>query len=124
MIHLYTYILTSIPIIIQDYYKISLSSDSNLESFIEEKFRVTKVHLEKAMDPELHPDQLYISFASAAFRQEEPSLTPQVILLFPHPIKRLGEGCQHILLGLCHWRWEEGCWHESKASYLAEPERT
>jgi len=63
---------------IQDHYKISLSSDSNLESFIEEKFRVTKAHLENAMDPELHPDQLYISFASAAFRQEEPSLTPQV----------------------------------------------
>ena len=62
----------------QDHYKISLPSDSNPESFIEEKFRVTIAHLEKAMDPELHPDQLYISFASAAFTQEEPSLTPQV----------------------------------------------
>ena len=37
------------------------------------------------MNPDLHPDQLYISFASAAFRQEEPSLTPQVFfILFFH----------------------------------------
>lgn len=69
----------------QDHYKISLPSDSNPESFIEEKFRVTKAHLENAMDPELHPDQLYISFASAAFTLKEPSLTPQVIF---SPIKR------------------------------------
>ena len=34
------------------------------------------------MNPDLHPDQLYISFASAAFKQEEPSLTPQVIPFF------------------------------------------
>ncbi|KAF8815521.1 PLC-like phosphodiesterase [Phlegmacium glaucopus] len=62
---------------IQDHYNID-PSDSNPESCIEDKFRVTKAHLENAMNPELHPDQLYISFASAAFRQEEPSLTPQV----------------------------------------------
>jgi len=63
---------------IQDHYKIHPSSDSNPESCIEDKFRVTKAHLENAMNPELHPDQLYISFASAAFRLEEPSLTPEV----------------------------------------------
>ena len=66
----------------QDHYNIKLSPDSNPESCIEEKFRVTKAHLENAMNPDLHPDQLYISFASAAFKQEEPSLTPQVIPFF------------------------------------------
>ncbi len=35
-------------------------------------------HLERAIDNELHPNQLYISFASAAFRFGEPSLTPKV----------------------------------------------
>ena len=98
----------------QDHYKISLPSDSNPESFIEEKFRVTKAHLENAMDPELHPDQLYISFASAAFTLKEPSLTPQVI--FPPSRERLSTS----LLGLRHRGWGEGCRHESEASYLAE----
>ena len=68
------------------------------------------------MNPELHPDQLYISFASAAFKQEKPSLTPQVIFL-PSPIKK--ERLFTFLLGLRHWGWGEGCRHESEASYLA-----
>jgi len=63
---------------IEDHYQINLSSDSNPESYIEEKFRVLKAHLENAMNPEFHPDQLFISFASGAFSQEEASLTPQV----------------------------------------------
>jgi len=63
---------------IEDNYNISLSFGSSPESYIEEKFRVTIAHLENAIDPTLHPDQLYISFASAAFTLEQPFLTPQI----------------------------------------------
>uniref|UniRef100_A0A8H7XX45 DUF6533 domain-containing protein n=1 Tax=Psilocybe cubensis TaxID=181762 RepID=A0A8H7XX45_PSICU len=66
---------------IQDYYKIDPSSDSHPSSCITDKLHTVLAHLERAIDPALHPDQLYISFASASFRAEEPSLTPQVYAL-------------------------------------------
>ncbi|KAF9474655.1 PLC-like phosphodiesterase [Pholiota conissans] len=63
---------------IQDHYRLPPSPDSeNPQMCVDEKFGVIKAHLEKAIDQNLHPDQLYISFASAAFRFEEPTLTPR-----------------------------------------------
>ena len=67
------------------------------------------------MDPKLHPDQLYISFASAAFTLRKPSLTPQVFSL---PTSR--EMLSTSLLGLCHGDWGKCCRNESEAYYLAE----
>ncbi|KAF9562045.1 PLC-like phosphodiesterase [Agrocybe pediades] len=63
---------------IQDYYRIDPSPDSNPASCIKDKLQVIKIHLERAIHPSLHPDQLFISFASASFRIEEPDLTPEV----------------------------------------------
>jgi len=63
---------------IQDHYRLSPPEGSTPQFCIEEKLRVTKEHLERAIDTTLHPNQLFISFASAAFRFEEPSLTPKV----------------------------------------------
>ncbi len=63
---------------LKDHYKLSPPDDSTPQFCIEEKLRITKAHLERAIDNELHPNQLYISFASAAFRFGEPSLTPKV----------------------------------------------
>jgi len=65
------------------------------------------------MNPELHLDQLYISFASAAFRQEESSLTTQVFL-FSFFLSVEKAVCSNaILLGV-------NCGCESEASRLVE----
>lgn len=63
----------------QDHYRLPPSPDSkDPQSCINEKLKVIKAHLERAVDQSLHPEQLFISFASAAFRFEEPTLTPKV----------------------------------------------
>ncbi|KJA21803.1 hypothetical protein HYPSUDRAFT_41667 [Hypholoma sublateritium FD-334 SS-4] len=78
---------------IQDHYRLSPPDDSTPQFCIEEKLRITKAHLERAIDTELHPNQLFISFSSAAFRFEEPSLTPKVYAL--------GNGAE-IAMGVNH----------------------
>lgn len=62
----------------KDHYRLSPPDDSTPQFCIEEKLQISKAHLERAIDTTLHPNQLFISFSSAAFRFGEPSLTPKV----------------------------------------------
>ncbi|KAJ3500825.1 hypothetical protein NLJ89_g9620 [Agrocybe chaxingu] len=66
---------------IQDNYRIPPSPDSNPSWCIDKKFGVIVKHLGDATNPNLHADQLYISFSSAAFRTEEISLVPRAYAL-------------------------------------------
>jgi len=52
---------------IEDFYDIELPGNSTLSDHIQAKFDVVTQHLTNATSCHLHPDQLYISFASAAF---------------------------------------------------------
>ena len=52
---------------IEDFCDIELPTNSTLSDHIQAKFDVITQHLTNATSPHLHPDQLYISFASAAF---------------------------------------------------------
>lgn len=52
---------------IEDFYDIELPTNSTLSDHIQAKFDVITQHLTNATSPHLHPNQLYISFASAAF---------------------------------------------------------
>jgi hypothetical protein len=62
----------------QDYYDVSadLAKGSSATAYIQAKFDVTTAHIAEAGNA--HPDQLYISFASAAFIDDQPPMTPQV----------------------------------------------
>ena len=62
----------------QDYYNISadLPLGSGASAYIRAKFNVTTAHITEAGNS--NPDQLYISFASAAFIDDQPPMTPEV----------------------------------------------
>ena len=62
----------------QDYYDVSadLPKGSGAAAYIQAKFNATTSHVTEAGTS--HPDQLYISFASAAFIDDQPPMTPQV----------------------------------------------
>lgn len=64
----------------QDFYDISvdLPTGSGMKAYIDAKFNVTTSHIFDAGTR--HSDQLYISFASAAFINDQPPVTPQVFL--------------------------------------------
>lgn len=64
---------------IEDFYNIILPTGSTPADYIQAKFDATMQHLTNATSPDLHPDQLYISFASAAFIPvSNPPMTPHV----------------------------------------------
>ena len=62
----------------QDFYNITIPLGSGTEAYIDAKFEATTAHITNATLTTLNPDQLYISFASAAFIQDTPVVTPQV----------------------------------------------
>jgi len=67
---------------IEDFYDIELPANSTLSDHIQAKFDVVTQHLTNATSSHLHPDQLYISFASAAFVPTPAiSITPVVSIL-------------------------------------------
>jgi len=63
---------------LQDFYDITLPLGSGASTYIDAKFGAVTAHLENATRTDLHPDQLYISFASAAFIDDTPPMTPKV----------------------------------------------
>lgn len=67
---------------VQDFYDIttSLPLGSGTAAYIDAKFDAVTAHLTNATQTDLNPDQLYISFASAAFIDDNPVVTPQVRL--------------------------------------------
>jgi cell division inhibitor SulA len=67
----------------QDYYDVSadLPAGSGAKAYIDAKFNTTMAHISDAGTD--HPDQLYISFASAVYINDQPAMTPQVLLRFP-----------------------------------------
>ncbi|KAF8192920.1 PLC-like phosphodiesterase [Pholiota molesta] len=82
---------------IQDHYRLPPSPNSkDPQSCINEKLSVIKAHLERAINQSLDPDQLFISFASAAFRFEEPTLTPKVYAVGNG--SEISKGINHELL--------------------------
>ena len=84
--------------LVQDFYDITIPQGSGTQAYINAKFDATTAHITNATLTTLHPDQLYISFASAAFIQDTPVVTPQVILfiyLFIHN----PNSCQIFALG-------------------------
>jgi len=66
----------------QDYYDVStdIAKGSGAPAYIQAKFNVTTAHITEAGNA--HPDQLYISFASAVFIDDQPLMTPQVCSVF------------------------------------------
>ena len=62
----------------QDFYDITIPLGSGTEAYIDAKFEATIAHITNATLTTLNPDQLYISFASAAFILDIPVVTPQV----------------------------------------------
>jgi 1-phosphatidylinositol phosphodiesterase len=65
---------------LKDYYDVSadIPKGSGPTAYIQAKFNVTTAHITEAETA--HPDQLYISFASAVFIDDQPAMTPQVCL--------------------------------------------
>jgi len=61
---------------IEDFYDVELPVDATPADHIQAKFEVTTEHLTNATRSDLHPDQLYISFASAAALPSVPPMTP------------------------------------------------
>jgi 1-phosphatidylinositol phosphodiesterase len=68
---------------VQDFYAItrSLPSGSGTAAYINAKFDAVTAHLTNATQPDLNPDQLYISFASAAFINDTTPVTPKVRMI-------------------------------------------
>ena len=64
--------------VVQDFYDITIPLGSGTQAYINAKFEATTAHITNATLTTLQPDQLYISFASAAFIQDTPAVTPQV----------------------------------------------
>jgi len=64
---------------IEDFYDItaSLPLGSGTAAYIEAKFEAVTAHLTNATRTDLNPDQLYITFASAAFIDDNPVVTPE-----------------------------------------------
>ncbi|KAF9562046.1 PLC-like phosphodiesterase [Agrocybe pediades] len=65
---------------IEDFYSIAptIPLGSGALAYIDAKFDAVTAHLENATRTDLHPDQLYISFASAAFIDDTPPMTPEI----------------------------------------------
>ncbi|PPQ74667.1 hypothetical protein CVT24_003824 [Panaeolus cyanescens] len=64
---------------IEDFYAINtVALGSGQNAYIDAKFEATTAHLTNATRKDLHPDQLYISFASAAFIDDTPPMTPHI----------------------------------------------
>ncbi|KAF7760288.1 hypothetical protein Agabi119p4_10964 [Agaricus bisporus var. burnettii] len=64
---------------IEDYYRVSLPPGSTPKDYIQVKFDAVIEHLENAIKPDLNPDQLYITFASACFiGASNPPITPRM----------------------------------------------
>ncbi|KAF8192921.1 PLC-like phosphodiesterase [Pholiota molesta] len=68
---------------IEDFYAItrSLPSGSGTAAYINAKFDAVTAHLTNATQPDLNPDQLYISFASAAFINDTTPVSPKIFAL-------------------------------------------
>ncbi|KAF9450833.1 PLC-like phosphodiesterase, partial [Macrolepiota fuliginosa MF-IS2] len=67
---------------IEDNYNIVLPAGTGPADYIEAKFNVTTQHLTNATSSDLHPDQLFISFASAAATAlTNPPMTPRLYAL-------------------------------------------
>ncbi|PPQ88174.1 hypothetical protein CVT25_005139 [Psilocybe cyanescens] len=66
---------------IEDFYQIDLPLGSGANAYIETKFDAVTAHLTNATLTNLNPDQLYISFASAAFVLDSPPMTPEIYAL-------------------------------------------
>ncbi|KAF9474654.1 PLC-like phosphodiesterase [Pholiota conissans] len=78
---------------IEDFYDItrSLPLGSGTAAYIEAKFDAVTAHLTNATRTDLNPDQLYISFASAAFIDDTPFVTPEIFAL--------GDGAGNLGMG-------------------------
>ncbi|KAF5309854.1 hypothetical protein D9619_010348 [Psilocybe cf. subviscida] len=81
---------------IEDYYQLPPSPDSYPVTNIDLKFKVVEEHLLRAMSRDYN-DQLFITFASAAFQFDEPSLVPKVYAV-GNKDEDLKEGVNHKLL--------------------------
>lgn len=66
---------------IEDFYDVTLPLGSGTEAYIDAKFEATTAHITNATLMTLNPDQLYITFASAAFISDIPAVTPQIFAL-------------------------------------------
>ena len=81
--------------VVQDFYDITIPLGSGTQAYINAKFDATIAHITNATLTTLQPNQLYISFASAAFIQDTPAVTPQVshlvflFFIFSHFISQL-----------------------------------
>ncbi|KIM43729.1 hypothetical protein M413DRAFT_443636 [Hebeloma cylindrosporum] len=64
---------------IEDFYEIdNVPLGSGPTAYIDSKFEVLTAHITNATSKSLNPDQLYISFASAAFINDTPAMSPEV----------------------------------------------
>lgn len=72
------YVVDAFTSLVQDFYNITIPLGSGTEAYINAKYEATTAHITNATLTTLHPDQLYISFASAVFIQDTPAVTPQV----------------------------------------------
>ncbi|KAF8154513.1 PLC-like phosphodiesterase [Crassisporium funariophilum] len=63
---------------IEDFYAINIPLGSGTAAYIDAKFEATTAHITNATMTDLHPDQLYINFASAAFILDNPPMTPHI----------------------------------------------
>ncbi|KAF9044279.1 PLC-like phosphodiesterase [Panaeolus papilionaceus] len=64
---------------IEDFYAINtVTAGSGQKAYIDAKFEAVTAHLTNATRNNLHPDQLYISFTSAAFIDDTPPMTPHI----------------------------------------------
>jgi len=68
---------------IEDFYDITsdLPLGSGATAYIDAKFNAVIAHITNATLTDLHPDQLFISFASAAAISDSPPMTPQIFAL-------------------------------------------
>ncbi|KAF8877946.1 PLC-like phosphodiesterase [Gymnopilus junonius] len=68
---------------IEDFYAINreLPLGSGATAYIDAKYNAVVAHLTNATLPNLNPNQLYISFSSAAFIQDSPPMTPKIFAL-------------------------------------------
>ncbi|KAF9465583.1 PLC-like phosphodiesterase [Collybia nuda] len=64
---------------LQDFYEMSLPADAGTAANIEMKFNATITHLDRATKE--HPDQLFISFASAEHNLASPTVSPRIMAL-------------------------------------------
>lgn len=100
----------------QDFYDItaSLPLGSGTAAYIEAKFEAVTAHLINATRTDMNPDQLYITFASAAFIDDNPAVTPEVCFVDSKMVAQL-ICCPELR----DWEWNRSPGHGSETASLA-----